>query len=142
MKHLLFFLLFLFSLNSCEYFADRVYSFWIYNNSEFDLNFILSYSYPDTIIPNLQEQIGSLISYDSVPVDSKEKWEIVFDELPVDTLSIFIFSRDTLIKYGWDKLRLKYNILDRIDLSLEDLQTKNWTIIYPEQEHIKSSLIE
>lgn len=60
--------------------------------------------------------------------------------LPADTLSIFIFSYDTLRKYDWETIRKEYKILKRYDLSLPDLRNLNWKVVYPptrEMENIK-----
>lgn len=131
MKRLVIYLFLLILANSCELFSDRVYSFWIYNNSDVDLNYILGFNYPDTLVPNDYELIGSLKSFEKVPVDSKESWENVFNEMPLDTLSVFIFSRDSLVELGWNKLISEYIILKRLELSIEDIRLNDWTITYP-----------
>ncbi|MGV8091904.1 MAG: hypothetical protein AB2L24_08580 [Mangrovibacterium sp.] len=120
-----------YSNNSCELLGDHVYRFWILNNSNEALNFLVSYNYPDTIIPDTYDKVKSLNPNDKTPYDSKKKWEEVFYELPADTLSIFIFSRNTIINQEWEKILENYMVLKRYDLSIEDLEEQNWVVAYP-----------
>jgi len=113
---------------SCEPLVDHVYSIKIHNNTSDTIQFYGSYAYPDTTItnekPRLKMAYPSKYSY----WDSKEKWEAL---LLSDTISIFILSKDTVDKYSWDKIRSGYKILERYDLSLNDLKKQNWKVIYP-----------
>ena len=54
-----------------------------------------------------------------------------FDSLPKDTLSIFIFSTDTLNKYSWEEVRRDYKILKWYDLSYEDCKLLKFRVPYP-----------
>lgn len=54
-----------------------------------------------------------------------------------DTLRVFIFSYDTLIKYDWEIIRREYRVLKRYDLTLENLKELNWSITYPPTEAMK-----
>ena len=38
----------------------------------------------------------------------------------IDTIYFFVFSTETIEKYGWDSVRVSYNILQRYDISLKD----------------------
>ncbi len=118
--------------NSCEdYVGDKVYSFWMQDNSGEGFAFLVSYNYPDTAIPNEYDKLIGVPPGESVSYDSKEKWEEVFENLTSDTLSIFIFNGDTIATYGWDVICKDYKILKRYDLSLEDFERLNWQIAYP-----------
>ncbi|MBR3936990.1 MAG: hypothetical protein IKJ66_03545 [Bacteroidaceae bacterium] len=48
-----------------------------------------------------------------------------------DLLMFYVFSVDTLEKYSWEDIRKGYKILKRYDLSIDDLDSLNWTITYP-----------
>jgi len=115
---------------SCKDLVDHVYSIRIQNNSKDTVQFYESYNYPDTLIdvikPRLKMVYPSKYSY----LDSKKEWDEVLVS-PKDTISIYILSKDTVDKYGWDKIRSNYNILKRYDLSLDDLEKRSWTITYP-----------
>lgn len=54
-----------------------------------------------------------------------------------DTIRIFVFSYDTLMKYDWEVIRSGYKILKRYDLTLKNLKDLNWSITYPPSEFMK-----
>jgi hypothetical protein len=103
-------------------------SIFIYNNF-FALN--------DTLI-NCMDCNSNIKKWNDYP--SKESSFIplhgtLYDEYlmqyPNEILRVFIFSSDTLKKYGWKKASSEYMILKRYDINLEYLQKNNWTIIFP-----------
>jgi len=59
------------------------------------------------------------------------KYAEIFSYLPSDTLSVYIFDTDVLAKYPWDSIRSKYSILARYDVSLADLENRNFKLEYP-----------
>ncbi|MCC6289942.1 MAG: hypothetical protein IT249_18850 [Chitinophagaceae bacterium] len=128
-----FFSLFLISMSiGCNKpLAERVYSFQVKDESGKGFGLLISELYPDTTIPDQYSKIKGIPPLQSVPVDSKIKWEKYFAGLPADTLSLFLFSGDTLQKYSWAEVRAGYKIIKRIDLSLDYLKAKNYTITYP-----------
>jgi hypothetical protein len=44
---------------------------------------------------------------------------------------LFLFSRDTVDKVPWEKIRNEYKVLRRYDLTKAKLDSLNWTISYP-----------
>ena len=54
--------------------------------------------------------------------------------------SFFIVSLDTISKYGWETVRQTYNILERRDMTVEDLKNNNWTLNYPKKWLLHSLL--
>lgn len=92
---------------------------------------MVSYNYPDTIIPDSFNKIKGVSSNSKTPFDSNEKWEDVFEKLPADTLSVFIFSGDVVSNYNWETIRNEYKILRRYDISLDYLNANKGTITYP-----------
>ena len=82
--------------------------------------------YPDTSLP-LQPPL-SLIEIDDVEpyrskviIDISWKWEEVFEEFNTDTIPFFVIRTDSLNILGWDSIRMSYNILQRYDVSIEDV---------------------
>ena len=73
---------------------------------------------------------NTLESFLSTNIDS-DNWEEEIESLPKDTLSIFIFSTDTLNKYSWEEVRRDYKILRRYDLSIQDLELLDYKVYYP-----------
>ncbi|NOQ27302.1 MAG: hypothetical protein GQ564_18225 [Bacteroidales bacterium] len=126
----------------CEYLIpDKWYDLiYLSNESDIPISYFVADSfvgngsiYPDTILPEE-------LPYLTYPlVKSNEKQVIVnqdhkienYFKFPADTLSVFIFHTDTLNKYSWEEVRDGYMILKRYDLSLDDLEVNNYTIIYP-----------
>lgn len=112
--------------------AESVYSIWLKDNSGKGFSFLVSKVYPDTLIPDNYNGIRGVPANDKIPYDFHErKWSDVFENLPADTLSIFIFSNDTLLLYNWQQIRAEYKILKRYDLSRQDIEARNYTITYP-----------
>ena len=116
----------------------------IINNSKSDIAFYpysfipisLMYGqfYPDTLLP--RENIGHYCR--RIPFTKTEYFNTEYDSKEIrdhfgekDSLMFFVFSADTLNKYSWDEIREGYNILKRYDLSINDLDSLNWTITYP-----------
>jgi len=122
---------------SCDKAADHVYFITVKNNTSHDIqatpglgpNYMSSY--PDTAISELKPNFVHIAPNDYSHIELHAKWETIFPRLPADTLSIYIFSTDTLNVYDWSKIRTGYKVLKRYDLSLGDLQKSNWTITYP-----------
>lgn len=111
--------------------ADSVLPIWVNNKSNMPVNFIYSRTYPDTTIPADRNKLryadpGKKVNFE-LPDDSYDK---LFQTLPADTLSIFIISSDTLVKYGWDRIKSEYRILKRYDVSRHDLDTGHNTITF------------
>lgn len=124
---LLFFPLFLFSFG-CKKPMDKVYSIRIENKSNETILFFASYNYPDTSIASEKPILDIVYPNDYGNIDSKEKWE---DVLPNNIIVIFILSKDTVDTYNWTDIRSEYRILNRYDLSIEQLRGLNWIVTYP-----------
>ena len=114
-------------------------SLFIWNNSQHQISYHYStigvsnekVYYPDTLLPKKRPEIrnirvGKVDSF--YPIYS---WEKEFRLLPKDTLSIYIFSRDTLDYYRWSEIRENHKYLIRYDLSLDDLNMLDYDIRYP-----------
>ena len=123
--------------SKCEKAMDYSYEINLVNNAEHSIGYYFATGgehgtfYPDSL-PETNEYIIYDISKVLRPgYESHLEWEKFFQALPNDTLSVFIFHTDTLNKYTWGEVRDGYMILKRYDLSLEDLESMNWTITYP-----------
>jgi hypothetical protein len=114
--------------------GDKIYLLSIKNNSGQTISFYVgSFGsvYPDTSL------VLSKIPMQTIPPAEERHWDIsypfeqFFQHLPKDTLSVFLFDTDTLNKYDWNTIRSQYKVLKRYDLSLSDLQAKNFVVAYP-----------
>ena len=73
--------------------------------------------YPDTATP--RGRVGSLVKLET----GYPYWYSTTKEPAwVDTLSIFIFDADTINMYSWEEIRKGYKILQRYDISPEDIK--------------------
>jgi hypothetical protein len=80
-----------------------------------------SHAYPDTII-FFDKPLRYIKAQSYVVDDYCEKTiEQILRDIPSDTLSIFYFHSDTLNKYSWEEIQRDYRILQRYDLSIEDI---------------------
>jgi hypothetical protein len=124
--------------SQCNHVAmDNSYTINLVNKSDYPIGYYFATGgkygtyYPDSL-----PETSNYIIYDVNKVlrpgyESHLNWNKFFQLLPHDTLSVFIFSTDTLNKYSWEEVRKEYKILKRYDFSLKDLQQMNWTITYP-----------
>ena len=108
------------------------------NDSDTDINYYFAFGgeggllYPDTLLPlTLTPPLPKARKGYSGYTDCHCTEEELIDNLPADTLSIYIFHPDTLMEYTWKEIIEDYNILKRYDVSLEDLQRLNFTVTYP-----------
>jgi hypothetical protein len=101
------------------------------NNADYDVYFFafgnkgkyLNTTYLDTIISFDKNTLGSTIkahSYIKVNIGTLPI-ENYFNNIPSDTLSVYYFHPDTVAKYSWEEIQQGYKVLQRYDLSLEDL---------------------
>jgi hypothetical protein len=61
--------------------------------------------------------------------------EKIYDN--IDTLYVFIFHPDTIAKYTWKEIADKYRILQRYDMTLNDLKNIHYHICYPPDKRMK-----
>ena len=112
--------------------ARNVNSLWVENKTDKAIAFLVSRNYPDTTIPDEENKLRGVPPKDRSPYDFHERrWSEIFDNLPADTLSIFIFQGDTLATFSWQEIRSGYKILKRHDLSRQDIERMNYTLVYP-----------
>jgi hypothetical protein len=109
----------------------------IVNNSESNLLFYHSDSFPDTSLnvatpffDDLNKEYYTVISRSSRSYPST--WRLFFENNSKEfKLIIFILNKNKVETILWDTIRKNYMILKRYDLSYDDLVRLNWTITYP-----------
>ena len=143
LKFTLLVLLLLFT--ACERWLDSSYSIHIKNNSEYTISsyFALGIegrrgegrtAFPDTTLSFDRQLVGystppGALSRRAFSTFPPEWW---FERLPQDTLSIFIFNQAVLNRYSWREIQQGYKILQRYDLSLDDLRKLHNRFDFPE----------
>jgi hypothetical protein len=133
----------------CKNWVEYSYSISINNKSKFSIAVYIAMSeknaYPDTSLSFDKSFIehtikpGNIADY-SYPLLTIEERVLT---LPKDTLSIYIFNKDALDTYPWEVIQRDYKILQRYDLSIEDIhKLKNKydvpEIPYPPTEVMKN----
>jgi hypothetical protein len=138
-------------ISSCGNHGNNLskYSYTVYNQSDNTLYFAEGFGahyngmnfYPDTSLPVSKPSLYIVRAHQSLPNGvNYEDWSTMFNSLPTDTLSIYIFSADALDNSSWNDIKTGYKILRRYDLSLEDIKKLDNKIYYPptpEMQHMK-----
>ena len=119
---------------------DRQYSLFLKNNADYPIIYftginesLLPAVYPDTTLNVDSFSLEAKIQ----PRENLDLWargvriKDLFDDLPGDTLSIYLFHIDTLKNNTWADVQAGYKILKRYDLSLEDLEHLDYKLNYP-----------
>lgn len=128
-------------LLGCEQSWDKEYVILLKNQSNHGINsyenrLLTKPIYPDTLIVETKF-VWDIIPGENFSFTSKKPWEKVFEGLPSDTLSIFIFHTDTIKNNTWNSIIDEYKVLKRYDLSIEDIQLLDYEIPYPPTELMK-----
>ena len=93
--------------------------------------------YPDTTVVETNFR-RSLNPGSSIDFSAKRPWEEIFERYVLsDTLSMFIFHTDTLEANSWETIISEYKVLQRYDLSIQDIHLLNHDIPYPPTEQMK-----
>ena len=68
---------------------------------------------------------------------AKENYRYDYHSEKVDTFCLFIFDADTFNICNWEEIQSGYKILQRYDLSFEDIKALKDSITYPPDEKMK-----
>lgn len=123
--------------SSCENLMEKWYTIKIQNNTD-KVIFVSAgcaryglFSYPDTILTTSKPSLLSVSPNDFNYLTSSIKWEEIVKEQPEAKLSIYIFNSDTINSYDWAQIKNGNKVMKRMDFSIEELENKNWTIVFP-----------
>lgn len=132
------------------------YSLFLDNKSNHNMsvligNLISEIKYPDTTLTHIirkenvvkvpctgQTEEGACNTFLSI----EQRWPDWVKALPLDTFSLFLFDTDTLMHYSLEEIITEYKILQRYDLSSDDMiklldGQKRVIIPYPPTEVMK-----
>jgi hypothetical protein len=116
---------------------EKWYAIKVFNKTQRTIMITAGYEkesmnpYPDTSLPISRPHLQEVKSNEYGEIISSFKWEEEIDNLPSDTLSIYLFDADTVNICGWEEIAMDYKVLKRYDLSVDDLIKTNWTVTYP-----------
>lgn len=109
----------------------------IYNNSAWDVVWFLDFNLSqDTSInalpyPLSSNNIGNFIIYSNNSLTFPGAWKYYFEERSPQILMLYIFNKDTIEQVSWERIEQENLVEKRYDLTLEILDSLNWTITYP-----------
>jgi hypothetical protein len=113
----------------------------IVNNTTDSLYSIIQYNYPDTLLIDTgsgEITANFIATGETKKVFSSMKWERRISTINEQkTISIFLFTVDTLDKYPWSQIKKDNKILQRYALSVDDLIKLDWKVTYPPSPQMK-----
>ena len=130
-------LLITFSNHSCENIMAGKYFITFQNHSTKSVMIVEGLNvrgfeyYPDTSLPANKPFLQQIAPNGQGKILNSFEWADVINSLPSDTLSIYVFDEDTINSYDWSIIKSDYKVLNRFDLSVQDLEKINWAITYP-----------
>jgi hypothetical protein len=146
MKNIIFLMGVLISIQSClDKPLDPKYALSVINNSE---DSVCAYSadrrrptqYPDTLLLANRPALFIIRPGGKSYNDSQIPWTKEVEQLPGDTLSVFIIDAKLYRDSSWSYIRDNYRILKRYDLSSDNLKLLNSEIPYPPTEWMKENV--
>ena len=122
-------------LSSCDtnnkYFDTRLK---VINNSDKAIYADFYQSYPDTTLSKLFHFANSahkVMPHETFTLGRGGTWEQAFQEQIYQKLLVYIFDAVVVDNTPWDTIRKNYLILKRYELTLKELDSLNFKIIYP-----------
>lgn len=133
-------LIILLGCSSCEPNTD-MFGFHMNNQSDMNIDIYVKWWSYDTVIPYYQDYKISEYNWGFERIERNSERRIAvpegFDSIEElfdfvrDTISVFVFSVDTLAKYSWEEMCSSYNVLQRYDFLKEDMEHLKHTVFYP-----------
>ncbi len=108
----------------------------ILNNSDQSIVFFTQFNnpgdtslstFPFPLLPeNIEVRTIETYSSDTIPGSFRS----ILDKDMNVILMVYLFSRDTIEQVPWERIKDDYLVLRRYDLTLEDLEDINWTVVF------------
>lgn len=131
-------------------YMDREYALYLRNDGDYSIMALElpdSWSleidnYSDTILPEE-------VNYNSWSLALKDRtkanvwpWSVdllyFMEHRHIDTICVFVFKTEVIEQYSWDSIRSNYLVLQRYDLSYEDVAYFDYEICFPPSEAMKA----
>lgn len=106
----------------------------VYNNSTIEIACFSQFKFPsDTFISNLVYSTAPdyFVIYSNDSLNFPGSWIQSLEEPNGKVLMFYLFNRDTIEQVSWERIEAENLIEKRYDLTLEKLDSLNWTITYP-----------
>jgi len=101
---------------------------YFYNSEDFSVG-----HFPDTILP-IEKPIGlqPIIANGKSGKYVDPNWTEIYSQLPDDKFTVYVFSKEIVDNTLWQEIRDNYLILQRFDITFEELKSSDYTITYNE----------
>ncbi len=103
-----------FFLSSCGKFipVDHAWGLTVTNKSKDTFVMVPGFEYPNMTLPDPSAGWGTPVLYPGkgIRLESKVPWRERINDLPTDTLLLFIIDIDTFHKYGYETVRSTNNV--------------------------------
>ena len=121
-------------ISSCGPFGDYELDIYMHNNSGYTLLTDGTYDYPDTTIKEKMYFEEVLPHSFGRATFTTRRWNRTIVN---EKMCLFIFYKDVVNSVPWETIRKDYMVLQRYDLSIDELEKLNWTVYYPPTEEMK-----
>ncbi|WP_321438222.1 hypothetical protein [uncultured Bacteroides sp.] len=115
------------------------------NKSDMTVYIVADHLYPDT----LNNRLGGMDSQPQIykvypntenkdALQQRDHWEVIFKDgisIQSDTLMVYVFNAKLLESHT---THINNTIIQRYDLSLQDLQDANWMLTYPPSPNMRT----
>lgn len=125
---------------------DRSYYINFYNTSDYTLCVDFDCSYPDDSVTTIREIMGSVNpcysinphSYSKVwqGIGKRQSWYSYFDDSYSGFVSFYIIDDRVKDKGDVEKIQREYDILARYDVTINDIESLDWSLTYPPTEEM------
>ena len=126
--------LFLFGCPDSEGDADSTITF-VNKSDKTILDYSKSFIYPDTAIvmgtSPFDEKVKQFAIKPNSTYKKEDNWKSYLSKSKSGVMTIFLFDKAVVDTVPWNKIREDYLILKRYELTLQQLDSLNWTITYP-----------
>lgn len=130
-------LYFLMSSSNCKKWGHGDDRLTVSNNSDKNIYVVLQYNYPDT---SINDESWTYLAYNHLGVDSlsskslwnSKKWDkVIRDNNSSNTIMVFVYDVEAIAGKTWPEIQSSYEVLKRYDLTVGQLNSMGWNIIYP-----------
>lgn len=125
------------SSNNCKKGGHGDNRLTIVNNSNASIFTLLQYNYPDT---SINDESWSYLAYNYLVVESQKteklwnsiKWDkVIQNKNEHNMLTVFILDNEIVNNTPWAEIQSNYLILQRYELTIEQLDDMGWRVTYP-----------
>lgn len=115
--------------------ADCHWHVWLNNQTDKPVYLQFSYDYPDTSMsfqnPRLEGHSLLIPAYTRKWINTGKCMEVHIENSPGKKMSLFVFDAQLVDTTPWSQVRQNYQVLKRIDYTVDELNNTNLSIDFP-----------